>query len=176
MLHQQASCNGFQCVINGLRHSLLSGIRFGNEVGETGPSLAGRIPRGATNDLHDFGQAGAIAHCQCMFTPNPVKSFLGHAQGNDDVHMVTVVLLCRIFQRAGNPVTLALVIVHQVGNLQQPAIGCFNKLEAGNWVRTMPFTQLLYDVLYLPNLVLGALTGVDVGNVDNGFLARVEHF
>ena len=39
----------------------------------------------------------------------------------------------------------------------------------------MPLAQLADDVLDLLDLVLGALAGVDVGDVDDGLLGRVEH-
>ena len=50
-----------------------------NQVGEAGAGLARRVTGGATNDLHDLGQAGPIADRQRVFAPNPVKTFFRHA-------------------------------------------------------------------------------------------------
>jgi len=36
---------------------------------------------------------GAIADRQRMFAPDPVKAFLGHAERDDDVHVVAVEFL-----------------------------------------------------------------------------------
>jgi hypothetical protein len=58
----------------------------------------------------------AIADRQRVLAPNPVEAFLRHAERDDDVHIVAVVLLRRVFQRGGNRSRLAGIVVHQVGD------------------------------------------------------------
>ena len=96
-------------------------IRLGDQIGEPGARLARRIAGGAADDLHDLGQARPIADRQRMLAPNPVEAFLRHAQGDDDVHVVAVVLLRRVPQRGGNPVPLGRIVIHQIGNFEDPA-------------------------------------------------------
>ena len=98
LLHEQACGNGLERIVHGLGDCRFSSIRFGNQVGETGTGLADRVTGGAADNLHDFSQAGAVTDGQRVFAPNPVKAFLGHSEGDDDVHMVAVVLLGRVFQ------------------------------------------------------------------------------
>ena len=98
------------------------GVRFGDQVGEARAGLARRIAGGAADDLHDLGQAGAVADGQRVFAPDPVEAFLRHAQRDDDVHMVAVVLLRRVFQRGGHAVALGGVVIHQIGDVQHAAI------------------------------------------------------
>src|SRR3546814_18735046 len=78
-------------------HRAFGGIWLGDQIGEAGMGLARRVAGNATDDLDDLGQAGAIADGQRMFAPNPVEALLRHAQGNDEFHIVAVVLLRRVF-------------------------------------------------------------------------------
>ncbi len=96
LLHQQARGDGLQGVVDGLGHGCLGGIRLGDQVGKPCASLAGRVARGAADDLHDFGQAGAVADGQRVLAPDPVEAFLRHAQRDDDVHVI------RLFFCAGS--------------------------------------------------------------------------
>ena len=48
-------------------------------------------------------------------------------------------------------------------------------MKARFGIGALPFAQFLNDVLHFADLVLGALAGVDVGNVQDGFLFGVEH-
>src|SRR3546814_12464102 len=93
--------------------------------------LARRVAGSATDDLDDLGQAGAIADGQRMFAPNPVEALLRHAQGNDDVHIVAVVLLRRVFERSEDASALVVVVVHQISDAQGPARRRFHPLEPG---------------------------------------------
>ena len=103
------------------------------------------------------------------------KPFLRHAQRDDDVHIVAVVLLCRVFQRGGYAVALGGVVVHEVGDTQHAATGNLDELESGRGVDSLPFAERADDVLHLLHLVLRALARIDVGDVDDGLLGRVEH-
>ena len=156
LLHEQAGGNGLERVVDRLGDGLFRGIGFGNQIGEAGVGLAWGVSGDAANNLHHLRQAGAIAHGQGMFAPNPVKPLLGHAQGNDHVHMVPVGLLARDFERCGDLVPPGGVIIHQVGNAQQATHGCPHKLETGYGIGPLPFPQFLDDVFHLPDLVLGA--------------------
>ncbi len=89
--------------------------------------------------------------------------------------MVAIVLVGGVFEGIGDAIALAGVVVHQVGNFEDLAIGGFDPLKPGLRVSTLPFAQFLDDVLYLADFVFGALAGVDVGNVQNSFLVGVEH-
>ena len=150
--------------------------RLGNQVGEARALLAIGVAGGAANDLHDLGQAAAVANGQRVFAPDPVKALLGHAQGNDDVHMVAVVLLRRVFQRrqdARAPGSVA--VVHQVGHLQGAAVRRQYQMKTGGGVDAFPLAQAVHDLIDLQLLVFEAFAGVDVGDVDDGFERRVQH-
>ena len=67
------------------------------------------------------------------------------------------------------------VVIDQIGDPQHPAVGPLDELEAGRGVGALPFAQLLDDVLHLPDLVLRAFARIDVGDVDDRLLGRVEH-
>ena len=175
LLHQQARGDGLERVVDRLGHGLLGGVRLGDQVGEAGAGLARRVAGGAADDLHDLGQARAIADGQRVLAPDPVEAFLRHAEGDDDVHMVAVVLLRRVFQRGGHPVALRRVVIDQIGDPQHAAVRRLDQLEAGRRVDALPLAQLLDDVLHLLDLVLRALARVDVRDVDDRLLGRVEH-
>ena len=94
----------------------VGGVRLGDQVGEARAGLARRVAGRAADDLHDLGQARPIADRQRVFAPNPVEAFLRHAERDDDVHIVAVVLLRRVFQRGGNAVALGGIVIDQVGD------------------------------------------------------------
>jgi hypothetical protein len=109
-----------------------------------------------------------------VFAPNPVEAFLRHAEGDDDVHIVAVVLLRRVFQRGGYAVALVGVVIDEVGDPQHAPLRRLDELEAGRGVDALPLAQCLDDVLHLAHLVLRAFARIDVRDVDDGLLARVE--
>src|SRR3546814_3348382 len=131
LLHKQAGGDGFERVVDRLGHGGFSSIRLRDQVGETGASLARRVAGGATDDLHDLGQAGPIADRQRMFAPNPVKAFLRHAERDDDVNMIAIVLLRGVFERGGNPIPPGCVIVHKVSAAKDAPFRRLDQLEAG---------------------------------------------
>ena len=88
--------------------------------------------------------------------------------------MVAVVLLRRVFERGGHAVALGGIVIDEIGDSQQAAIGALDTLEAGRRVDALPFTQRLDDVLHFPHLVLRALARIDVRDVNDGLLGRVE--
>ena len=141
LFHQQAGGNGLEHVIDRIRHFFLGRIRFSNQVDEFGPCLSWCIAGGATNDLNDLRQAGAVSDRQCLLTPDPVKPFLGHPQRNDDVHMIAVVLLRRILQGSDNLVAPYRLIFHQIGNTQHPAVGTTHQMKARFLVLSFPVSQ-----------------------------------
>ena len=174
LLHQQAGGDGLEGVVDRLGHRLLAGVGLGDQIGEAGAGLARGVAGGAADDLHHLGEAGTVADGEGVLAPHPVEALLGHAQGDDEVHMVAVELVGRVLQGRHHPVALGGVVVHQVGDAQPAALGGPNQLEAGHRVGALPFAQCLDEVLHLADLVLGALAGVDVGDVDDGLLRRVE--
>ncbi len=97
------------------------GVRLGDQVGEARAGLARRVAGRAADDLHDLGEARPVADRQRVLAPNPVEAFLRHAEGDDDVHMVAVVLLRRVFQRGGNAVALGRIVIDQVGDPEDAA-------------------------------------------------------
>ncbi|MNN08175.1 hypothetical protein D3C81_1210250 [compost metagenome] len=143
--------------------------------GEACPCLAWRVAGGAADDLHNLSKAGAVSHGQRVFAPDPVEAFFGHAQRNDDVDVIAVVLLCWVFQGCRDFVALGRVVIHQISNTQHAPLDGLHQLEACHRVDALPLTQFLDDVLHLPDLVLGAFSGVHVRDVDDGFLGGVEH-
>ena len=78
-------------------------------------------------------------------------------------------------QRGGYAVALGRIVIDQVGDLQNPAVGCLHELKAGRRVGALPFAQFLDDVFDLLDLVLRALARIDVRDVDDRFLGGVEH-
>ena len=157
LLHEQAGGDGFERVVHCLRHRRFGGIRLGNEIGESRVRLARRVAGRATDDLHDLREAGAIADRQRVLAPNPVKALLGHPQRDDDVHMVAIVLLRGIAQRGGDALALHGIVIHQIGNFQNPPVRRLHQLEARRRVGALPFAEFLNDVLRLLDLVLRAL-------------------
>jgi hypothetical protein len=54
------------------------------------------------------------------------RSLLGHVKRDDDVHMVAVVFLCRIFWRGRHAIALKGIVIDQIGDPEHPA-------RAMNW-------------------------------------------
>ncbi|MDT4876555.1 hypothetical protein FQZ97_1119960 [compost metagenome] len=73
-----------------------------------------------------------------MFAPNPVETLFRHAKGDDDIDMITVVLLRRVLQRGRDAVALARFVIDEVSDLQYSARRCFDELEACHWVGSLP--------------------------------------
>ena len=110
-----------------------------------------------------------------MFAPDPVKAFLCHAQRDDDVDVVTIVFLRRVLQRRGHAVPLGRIVIDQIGDTQNPPVGSLDQLETRGGISPLPGAQRLDDVLHLLDLVLRALARIDVGDVDDRLLRRVQH-
>ena len=176
MLHQQAGRNSLQHVVHRLGHQRLVSRRLCNQVGEACALFALGVAGGAADDLHDLGQAAAVANRQRVFAPDPVKALFGHAQRNDDVHMAAVVLLGRVFQCAQNArAPRCVAVVHQVGHLQGAPVSRQNQMKAGGRVNALPLTQAMHDFVNLTLLVFQAFPGIHVRNMNNGFQRRVQH-
>ena len=122
LLHEQAGGDGLQRIVDGLGDGLLGGVRLGDQVGETCAGLARRVAGRAADDLHDLGQARSIADRQRVLAPNPVEALLRHAERDDDVHVVAVVLLRRVLQRGGDAVPLGRVVIDEIGDAKDPTI------------------------------------------------------
>src|SRR5262249_55643488 len=100
LLHEKAGGDGLQGIVHGLGDGLCGRVRLSDQISEAGASFSRRVTSRAADDLHDLSETRSVANRQGMLTPNPVEAFLGHAEGDDDVYMVAVVLLRRIFQRS----------------------------------------------------------------------------
>jgi hypothetical protein len=66
------------------------------------------------------------ATCSHRIAPDPVEAFLGHVKRDDDVRMVAVVFLCRIFWRGRHAIALGGIVIDQIGDPEHPA-------RAMNW-------------------------------------------
>ena len=116
LLHQQTCRDGLERIVHGLRDGFLRGVGLRNQVREPGLGLAGRVTGRAPDDLHDLGQARPVADRQRVIAPNPVEAFLRHAERNDDVDVLPVVLLVWVPERCCDPLTLGRVVVNQIGD------------------------------------------------------------
>src|SRR5690625_913631 len=175
LFHEQACCYGFEGVVDRVGYSFAAGVGFSYEVGEPGAGFSGRVAGGAADDLHHFGEAAAVPDGEGMLAPDPVETFLGHTQGDDDVHEIPVVLLRRVFKRGAHPVTLTHFIINKVSDAQELTRRGPDELEARNWVDALPFAEFFDDVFHFPDLVFGAFVALHAGDVDDGFLVGVEH-
>ena len=92
--------------------------------------LAWRIASRAADDLHDLGQARTVADRQRVLAPNPVESFLRHAQGDDDVDVIAIVLLRRILRARRDSFALGRIVIHEVGDLQNLAVRRSSRVES----------------------------------------------
>ena len=70
LFHQKTGGDGFQRIVDRADDGVFGGIGLGDQVGEAGARLAGRIARRAADDLDDFGKARAIA--ESVLAPNLV--------------------------------------------------------------------------------------------------------
>ena len=68
-----------------------------------------------------------------------------------------------------------LVIIDKISNAQGAAIGCINELKSGRRVCLPPFAKNGHDAFGFLDLVLQALAGVDIGDVDDRLELVVEH-
>ena len=74
-----------------------------------------------------------------MFTPDPVEAFLGHAQGDDDVDVIPIVLVGRIFEGVGDLIPLSWIIIYQIGDFEDLTFGGFDELKPGFRISSLPF-------------------------------------
>jgi hypothetical protein len=132
LFHQQAGGDRLEHVVHRFGHRGLLGRGLGDQVGEARAVLALGIARGAADDLHHLRQAAAVADGQGVLAPDPVETLLGHAQRDDDVHVVAVILVRRVFQRTQHARALGRVaVVHQVGHLQGATVLACDQVKAG---------------------------------------------
>ena len=108
-----------------------------------------------------------------MFTPDPIEALLGHPERDDDIDMVAVVLLRGVAQRGGHALALGGIVIHQIGDFQNPSGRHLHELEARLRIGTLPFAEFSDDVLHLLDLVLRAFARVDVRDVDDCLLLRI---
>ena len=174
LLHEQAGGDGLERVVHRLGDGALGGVGLGDEIGEAGAGLARRVAGGAADDLHDFGEAGAITDGQGVLAPDPVEALLGHAEGDDYIDVVAVVLLRRVAEGGLDLVALGRVVVHEVGDFDHGAVGQFHELETRFRIGALPFAELFEDVLDLLDLVPEGFPRIDVGDVDDGLLLRIQ--
>ena len=126
--------------------------------------------------MDDFGQAAAVADGQGVLAPDPIEAFLGHAECNDHVHVVAVVLVRGVFQRLKYTRAHSRVaVVHQVCHFQGATVFGGHQVEACVWGHALPFAKAVHDVAHLALLVLQAFARVDVWDVNDGLQRWVEH-
>ena len=68
------------------------------------------------------------------------------------------------------------IVIDQIGDPEDTASGRLDELEAARRIGSLPLAQFLDDVLDLLDLVLGALPRIDVRDVNDRLLVRIEHF
>ncbi len=78
-----------------------------------------------------------------------------------------------IFEGGGDFIALGGVIVYEVGNFEDFAVGGFDKLKSRFGFCALSFAQFFDDVFDFADFVFGAFAGVDVGDVQNGFFFGV---
>ncbi len=174
LFHQQAGGDSLEIIVDGVDHQRVVSRWFRDQIGEARPRLARRIAGCAADDLDDFRKAGAIAHRQRMFAPDPVEAFLGHAKRDNHVNEIAIAARRSGFERGHYAITLGGIIVDQICDLDRGAAGCLEQMKAGFRINPVPFTQMAHDVLGLAVLVLQALARIDRGDVDNGLDRRVK--
>ena len=138
LLHEEARRDRLERVVHRLGDGLLGGIRLRDEIREASPGFPRGVARGAADDLHDLGQARSVTDGQRVIAPDPVKAFLRHSKGDDDVHMVPVVLLPGIPECGGDPVPPSGVVVDEVGYPEHAPAGGLHQLKAGLGIRPLP--------------------------------------
>ncbi len=140
LFHQQTSGDRFECVVDRLGNSLLTCVRLGDQVSESGLCLADSIACRSTNDLHDFSQATAVTDGQGMFAPNPIETLFGHPQGDNDVNMISILATYWITKRRCNLLAFDRFIVHEIRNSQSSSCRRFHKLKTGGVIGAQPLT------------------------------------
>jgi hypothetical protein len=87
----------------------------------------------------------------------PVKAFLRHTEGDDDIDAIAIALVGRVFQGVGDFIPFRGIVVYEIGNFEDGAVGCFDELKPGLRIGALPFAPCFDDVLDLPDFVLGDL-------------------
>jgi hypothetical protein len=75
-----------------------------------------------------------------VLAPDPVEAFLRHPQRNDDVDPVAVVLLGGVLERGRDAVPTRRVVVDEVGDPKDAAVGELDELKARLGIYPLPFT------------------------------------
>ena len=159
LLHEQARGDRLERVVDGGTASF-GRIRLRDQIGKPGSSPSRRVAGGAANNLNDLGKTAAIADRERVFAPNPVEALLCHAERNDDVHMIAVVALRRVFQRRQNlDLVAGSLSSTRSATLIDATFWQLDHVEAGHGIDALPFAEGVHDLLDFLVLVLGALAG-----------------
>ena len=107
-----------------------------------------------------------------MFAPRPVKAFLGHAERNNDVHLVAFPDFAQVLEN----IQTHGVIGYEVGNTQGFPLACFHRHDACPGILRHHATDGIQNGIHLMELLSCGFHGVDVGDMEDGFLVEIKHF
>ena len=109
-----------------------------------------------------------------MFAVGPVKSFFGHAQGNDQIHVIFVFHLAQI---SGDSFAIAGSIVDQIGYFKQLTVGVSSYVNNARFgVHVANVTDGVQYRVNFAVFVFGGLPRIDVRNVQNGLFVGIQYF
>ena len=80
-----------------------------------------------------------------MFAPDPVEAFFSHAEGDDDIYMLAVVFLGGVSQGSGDFIPFGWVVVYDIGNFEDGAVGSFDELKSRLGFCALPFAQFVKE-------------------------------
>ena len=172
LTHEQRQRDGLEHVVDGILDVFIFRIGLGNEIGKLGMRLSFAVTGCPAYDLHNFRQRRTVADGQHMFAPRPVKTFLGHAERNDDVHLVAF----PDFTQVPEDIHTHGVIGYEVGNTQGFPLACFHRHDACPGVLRHHASDGIQNGIHLMELLPCGFHGVDVGDVEDGFLVEIKHF
>ena len=117
-----------------------------------------------------------------MFAPHPVKTLLGHAKRDDNVHLGAVRLIVALavwaFDLAGksslHPLALR-AIMNEIGHFQHAAICRLDQIEAGAVLHADVLADQIENTAHLIVLLAKGFRRTAMGNVDDRLQRRVQH-
>ena len=124
--------------------------------------------------MHHLCERTSHADGQAFLAPLPVESFLGSAQGDDDVDVVAAL---HALQVALHQVAGLGMVFHEVGHFQEPSVPGSHIVDAAVVVvAALHRAYHLDDFIHLGIFAQSGMgTGVDAGDVDDGLLRGVEY-
>ena len=166
LTHEQRQRDGLEHVVNGILDVFVFRIGLGDKIDKLGVLLSFAVTGCPADALHNFRQGRTVADGQHMFAPRPVKDFLGHAERNDDAHLVALPDLTQILE----DIHTHGVIGYEVGNTQFFPLAFFHRHDACPGILCHHGHDGIQNSIHFMELLPCGFHGVDVGDMDNGFL------